>query len=225
MKPVYKFVHLPLLILVAACACTAQNPQPPDATLDAAGLPVFLKVLPQPAEEPWTTITSKQRFDLYASQTFSPFAAIGAATGAAIGQGINSPKEWGQGWGAYGIRAASGYGGTLVGNTITFGVSALVHEDNRYFRSKPQDVRARLGHVIASPYVSRNDAGRQRFSVSMFLGSAGSSGIPLAWSPASWQGWDNAGLNYLIWYGQVAGVNLVREFYPTLVRHFRAKKP
>ncbi len=225
MKPAYKFVHLPLLILVAACSCTAQNSQPPDATLDAAGLPVFLKVWPQPAQEPWTTITRKQRFDYYASQTFSPFAAIGAATGAAISQGINSPNEWGQGWGAYGIRAASGYGGNLVGNTITFGVSALVHEDNRYFRSKPQDIRARLGHAIASPYVSRNDAGRQRFSVSMFLGSAGSSGIPLAWSPASWQGWDNAGLNYLIWYGQVAGVNLVREFYPTLVRHFRAKKP
>lgn len=222
MKPVYKFVHLPLLFLVAACACTAQNSQSPDSTLNADGLPVFLKVLPQPAPEPWTPITRKQRFDHYASQTFSPFAALGAASGAAISQGLNSPKEWGQGWGAYGIRAASGYGGTLVGNTITFGVSALVHEDNRFFRSKSEGFGARLEHVIASPYVSRNDAGRQRFSTSMLLGGAGSSGIPLAWSPASWQGWDNVGLNYLIWYGQVAGVNLVREFYPTLVRHFRS---
>lgn len=225
MKPVYKFVPLPLLILVAAWVCTAQNPQPADSTLDADGLPVFLKVLPQPAPEPWTTITRKQRFDYYASQTFSPFAAIGAAAGAAISQGTNSPKEWGQGWGAFGIRAASGYGGTLVGNTITFGVSALAHEDNRFFRSKSEGFGARLGHAIASPYVARNDAGRQRFSTSMFLGSAGSSGIPLAWSPASWQGWDNVGLNYLVWYGQLAGVNLVREFYPTLVRHFRGKNP
>lgn len=186
---------------------------------------MFLKLLPQPSPEPWTTITPKQRFDHYASQTFSPLAALGAASGAAIGQGIDSPKEWGQGWGAYGLRTASSYGGTLVGSTITFAVSALVHEDNRYFRSKAEGFGARLGHVTASPYVCRNDAGRSRFSTSLFLGSAGSSGIPLAWSPRSWQGWDNVGLSYLIWYGQVAGVNLLREFYPTLAGRFKGKKP
>ena len=206
--------------MMATCICTAQ-----DSTLDTAGLPVFLKLLPQPAPEPWNPITPKQRFDHYASQTFSPMAALGAASGAAISQGINSPKEWGQGWGAYGIRAASGYGGTLVGNTITFAVSALAHEDNRYFRSKTAGFGSRLGHVMASPYVSRNDAGSQRLSASMFLGSAGASGIPLAWSPRSWQGWNNVGLSYLIWYGQAAGVNLVREFYPTIVRRYRNKKP
>ena len=45
--------------------------------------------------------------------------------GAAIGQSINSPKEWGQGWGAYGMRAASGYASTLTSNTITFGGAVL----------------------------------------------------------------------------------------------------
>lgn len=220
MQPFYRFSYLALVILVAEGTCTAQDSAP-----DAKDAPAFLKLLPQPAPEPWSTITPKQRFDNYASQTFSPVAALGVAAGAAISQGINSPKEWGQGWGAYGLRATSSYGGTLVGNTITFAVSAVVHEDNRYFRSKTEKFGGRLGHVMASPYVSRNDAGRQHFSTSMFLGSAGSSGIPLAWSPRSWQGWNNVGLSYLIWYGQGAGVNLVREFYPTLTRRFRAKKP
>jgi hypothetical protein len=57
----------------------------------------------------------------------------------------------------------------------------------------------------------------------MFLGSAGYSGIQLAWSPPSWQGRNNVRLNYLIWYGETAGVNLVREFYPSLVRYYRSK--
>ena len=225
MKPTYQLFGLPLLVLIGAFACTAQTPPSADSTLDAPGVPAFLKALPQPEAEPWTPITREQRLEHYQAQIFSPSAAIGAAVGAAIGQSINSPKEWGQGWGAYGMRAASGYASTLVSNTITFGVSALVHEDNRYFRSKRQDFIARLGHVIASPYVSRNDAGRQHLSVSMLLGSAGASSIPLVWSPASWQGLNNVGLNYLIWYGQAAGVNLVREFHPTVVRIFRAKKP
>ncbi len=220
MPPLSNFIQLPLFLLIAAGNCAAQ-----DATLDSTGLPGVLKLLPQPAPEPWTPITPKQRFNHYASQTFSPLSALGAASGAAISQGLSSPKEWGQGWGAYGIRAASGYGGTLVGNTITFGVSALLHEDNRYFRSKTAGLGSRLGHVIASPYVSRNGAGSQHFSASMFLGSAGASSIPLAWAPPSWQGWNNVGLNYLIWYGQVAGINLAREFYPTVVRRFRGKKP
>jgi len=130
----------------------------------------------------------------------------------------------GQGWGAYGIRLTSSYGATLVGNTVTFGTGALFHDDNRYFRSGSEGFLGRLGHVIVSPYVARSDAGRRRFSTSMFMGSAAYSGVQLAWSPGSWQGWDDVGINYLIWYGQVAGVNLVKEFYPSMVRHFRVKQ-
>jgi len=31
-------------------------------------------------------------------------------------------------------------------------------------------------------------------------------------------------VNYAIWYGGLAGVNLVREFYPSLVRHYKSKR-
>jgi hypothetical protein len=117
----------------------------------------------------------------------------------------------------------SSYGATLIGNTTTFGTGALFHDDNRYYRSRSEGFFGRLSHVIVSPYLARSDAGRRRFSTSMFLGSAAYSGAQLAWSPGSWQGWDDVGINNLIWYGQAAGVNLVKEFYPSMVRHFRLK--
>jgi len=211
------------IIFLAAWTCCAQSLPSADPTLDATGLPGYLKVLPMPAQEPWSRITSKQRFEQYTSLTFSPFAAIGAAAGGAISQAINSPREWGQGWGAYGIRVTSSYGANLVGNTITYGFSEVVHDDNRYFRSHGGGFGTRLGHVIVSPYVARNDEGRTRFSASNLLGSAGYSGIQLAWSPSSWQGASNVGINYLIWYGQIGGVNLAREFYPSVVQHLRNK--
>lgn len=211
------------ILLFAAYACSAESPAAADPTLDATGLPGYVKMLPKPAPEPWSRITSKQRFEQYASLTFSGSAAVGAAAGGAIGQAMNSPEEWGQGWSAYGIRVTSSYGATLVGNTITYGFSAMFHDDNRYFRSQASGFGARLRHVIASPYVARNNEGRKRFSSSNFLGAAGYSGIQLAWSPSSWQGASNVGINYLIWYGQMAGVNLVREFYPSVVQHFRNK--
>jgi hypothetical protein len=134
---------------------------------------------------------------------------------------MNSPKEWGQGWDAYGVRVASSYGSAFIGNTIAYGTSAMFREDNRYFESHKSGVKARLGAVLISPYVARNSAGQTRFSASSFLGGAGQAAIPLAWSPSSWQGWGNIAINYSIWYGTVAGINFAREFYPSLVRFYR----
>jgi len=218
-----KSKHLLSLAALAAFICSAQTTPPKDPAPDAAPLPAYMKLLPQPAAMPYQKINEKQRLALFASITFSPIAVVYSAAGAAISQGINSPEEWGQGWDAYGKRVASSYGGTIVGNTITYATSALFHEDNRYFQSNKTGLKARLGAVIISPYQARNDAGQIHFSASSFLGGAGQASIPLLWSPQSWQGWGNVALNYSIWYGTVAGANFVREFYPTLTRFYRNK--
>ena len=180
--------------------------------------------LPRPAPEPFEKITEKERFGLYVASTYSLVGVLGAASGGAIDQWINSPKEWGQGWEAYGKRVGSSYAATAVGNTITYGTSALFHEDNRYYRSQSSSFFGRLGTVIISPYLAKNDAGKTRLSASQFLGSAGYSTLSLYWSPASWQGGKEIALNYAIWYGVTAGANLVREIYPSLVAHYRVKR-
>ena len=205
-------------------ACFAQTKVVDDPTLDTAGLPSYMKLLPKPAPEPWSKITPKENFDYFVSMTFSPGAALGYAAGAAISQGINSPEEWGQGWGAYGKRVASSFGSTAIGNSIQLGTSFVFHDDNRYFRSNGKSLGARLGNVIISPLVARNDSGGRKFSASAFLGGAGASTIPLAWSPPSWQGGSGIALNGLIWYGETAGINFVREFFPSISKHMRDRK-
>jgi hypothetical protein len=219
MKPTY----LSALLVLGALTSSAQTTLAVDPTLDPSGLPFFVKMLPEPVPDPWTKITPKDRFDLYASYTFSPYAAIFAGFGGAIDQGINSPKEWGQGWGAFGKRTASSYGSALVGNTITYGLSAVFRDDNRYVRSHKDGFGGRLGSVLISPYVAHNNSGGTRFSSSSFLGGAGQASIPLLWSPPSWQGWNNVGVNYAVWYGYTAGLNLVREFYPSVVGFYKRK--
>ena len=99
----------------------------------------------------------------------------------------------------------------------------MIRDDNRYFRSHKDGFGGRLGSVLISPYVAHNDSGVARFSSSSFLGGAGQATIPLLWSPASWQGWNNIGINYLVWYGETAGLNLVREFYPSVVGFYKRK--
>jgi hypothetical protein len=215
---------LVVLLLVLATVCRAQTTAPSDPTLDPAGLPWVVKLLPQPAPEPWQKITPKQRWTLYQQTTFSGYAVLGSATGAAFSQWLDSPTELGQGAEGYGKRLASSYGATIINGTIQYGTAALFHDDNRYYRSKAPSFGGRFGAVVISPFVARNDQGGKRFSTSSFLGGAGQSTIPLAWSPRSWQGGSEIGINALIWYGQTAGINLVREFYPSIAAHFR-KKP
>lgn len=208
--------------MLFVCGCAFAFAQG-DPTLDSKGLPKYLKLLAKPAPEPWSKITEEQRFHLYASLTFSPYAGLSSAAAGGIGQAINSPKEWGQGWGAYGLRTASSFGSSFVAYTITYGTSAIFRDDNRYFRSNQAAFGARFRHVITSPYFAHSDSGKTRFSTSSFLGGAGGASISLLWSPPGWQGLSNVGINYAAWYAGLAGVNLIREFYPSLVRHHRNK--
>ena len=191
---------------------------------DAPVGPFWMGWLPRPAPEPFKMITPKERLGLYVSSTYSLVAVVGAASAGVLDQWIDSPTEWGHGWEAYGKRVGSSYAATAIGNTITYGTSAIFHEDNRYYRSQSSSFFGRLGTVIVSPYLARNDAGKTRLSVSQFLGSAGYSTLPLYWSPRSWQGLGNIAINYSIWYGVTAGANLARELYPSLVAHYKAKR-
>ena len=219
-----KTSYLTGLLLSGAVICSAQTAALRDPTLDSTGLPGYMKFLAQPAAEPWRKITETERFGLYATLTFGPTAGLASLSGGAISQALDRPQEWGQGAGGYGLRVASSYGSSFIAHTITYGTSVLFRDDNRYFRSNKDGFTARLAHVLVSPYEAHDNAGRPRFSTSAFLGGAGGSAIPLAWSPASWQGWDSVAVNYAVWYGAVAGINLVREFYPSLVRHYKSKR-
>jgi hypothetical protein len=214
---------LAVLLLAAATVCRAQTSTASDPTLDPAGVPWLVTQLPQPAPEPWQKITAKQRWQLYQQTTFSGSAVLYSAAGAAFSQWLDSPTEWGQGAEGYGKRLASSYGATIINGTIQYGTSALFHDDNRYRRSNANSFMGRFGAVVISPFVAHNDHGGKRFSTSSFLGGAGQSTIPLAWSPRSWQGGSEIGINALIWYGQTAGGNLVREFYPSVAAHFKRK--
>lgn len=209
--------------MCGALICSAQTVPIADPTLDTTGLPGYLKLLPRPTAEPWHKITEKERLNYYVSFTFSPLAVFSAAFGGAMSQGIDSPHEWGQGWGPFGTRVASSYGSFMVGNTITYGASVLFRDDNRYVRSNNPKIKARLAGVLLSPYVAHSNDGQRRFSTSSFLGGVGQAGLPLEWSPRSWQGFKNVGVSYLIWYGETAGINFAREFYTSVLRHSKNK--
>ena len=161
-----------------------------------------------------STLTERRRFHLYLLSTAGPVPILAEAAGAGIGQWENSPKEWGQGWGAYGERFGSNLAYNGVRGTITYGTSILFHEDNRYFASHKHGLWARAGYAVLSTVTARNPDGQTTFSISSVTGVVGASAISSIWGPDSWKGVGNIGRNAGISFGATAGFNLVREFLP-----------
>ncbi len=91
---------------------------------------------------------------------------MGEAIGAGVGQWENTPKEWGQGWNAYGERFGSNLAYNGIRQTITYGTSVIFHEDNRYFASHKNGFWARTGYAALSTVVAQHPDGSRAFSVS-----------------------------------------------------------
>ena len=162
-------------------------------------------------------LTEKKRFQLYVVSTAGPVPLLGEAAGAGISQWENSPKEWGQGWGAYGERYGSNLAYNAVRQTITYGTSIVFREDNRYFASHKHGFWARTGYAVLSTVTARHPDGRQTFSVSSVTGVVGASAISSIWGPQSWKGIENIGGNASVSFAATAGFNIVREFLPDLL--------
>ncbi len=163
-----------------------------------------------PAEP--TQLTETKRLQLYLVATAGPVPIVAEAAAAGIGQWENSPKEWGQGWEAYGKRFGSNLAYNGVRQTITYGTSIIFREDNRYFASHKQGFWPRTGYAVLSTVTARHPDGHRTFSVSSVAGVLGASAISSIWGPRSFKGLDNIAENAGISFAATAGFNIVREF-------------
>jgi hypothetical protein len=168
--------------------------------------------------QPYVPLTLRDRANGYVRGMFGPMAWTSGAVSAGIGQWRDSPHEWGQGASGFGLRYGSGFGTSVTRATITFGAAALLHEDNRYFRSQSTATGARLRHAIFSTFLARKDDGTRRFSFSRIGGMFGSAMISRTWQPQSNGGFSNGMTNFGTQVGVAAGLNVAREFLPKRFR-------
>lgn len=157
----------------------------------------------------------------YLRGMFGPMAWTSGALSAAFGQWRDSPHEWGQGARGFGLRYGSGFGARVTRETITFGAAALLHEDNRYFRSQETGTGRRLKYAIESTFLARKDDGSRRFSFSRIGGMFGSAMISRTWQPPSTGNFHSGMDNFGTQIGVAAGLNVVHEFLPKRFHIFK----
>lgn len=166
-------------------------------------------------------MTQNERLRYYFKHMLSPEAVLRSAAGAGINQALNIPHEWGQGAEGYGRRFASSFGAHIVQSTVMYGASAVLHEDNRYFRSGLTGFGPRLKYAIASTFMARHDDGSRHFSWSRVGSYAAAAAISRLWQPPSEKGSTHIADSFGIFIGVETGFNVAREFLPGIF-HTRA---
>ena len=233
-----RFSFIFLLIGSGAFAQTpaepARTPSPDAAasTDDSVSNDRILGVIPNylTVEDPTQKIqplTAKQKFRLFAKETFDPFMGASAAAGAALSQVDNDNPKYGVGAGPYAERFGAAVADITTQNFFQDAVLAsLLHEDPRYFRRGPEfGVWYRVGYALSRVVVTRTDAGKSRFNYSGVLGMSAGIALSNAYYPDSSVSGGEVGYRFGTSMVASALSNLLPEFWPDIHQKFFHHKP
>ena len=200
----YRVIWVSLLLSAQYCAVaqTANSTLQRDREANATTQPEFVPM------------TQRERWQHYFRSTGDPIAMVMSAAGAGITQWQDSPTEWGQGATGYTRRLGNAYAQHIIRQTMMFGASSVLHEDNRYLVSGESAVGSRIKYAIESTFLARRDDGRRRLAFSRFGATAGTAFLSRRWQPRSTNSTGDALTSFGIAMGAQAGFNVAREFLP-----------
>jgi len=176
-------------------------------------------VSPPPAE--FAPMTRSERFSRYVRGIADIESVTRAAVSSGIGQATRTPKEWGRDSGGYGQRIGNAYAQHVIHRTLQYGISAALHEDNRYFPSDQTGFLHRIGYAMTSSLLARHDDGSRSLSFSRIGSAAGTAFISRAWQPRSTTNAGDAATSFGITMATDTAFDVFREFWPDLKRHLR----
>lgn len=162
--------------------------------------------------------TQTERNSDYVKSLVNPLALVAAAAGSGISQWRDTPHEWGQGGGAYGLRFVNSYGYHFVRQTMLLGASSVLHEDNRYFPCPRSGAKARIRYAIESNFLARHEDGSRHFSYSWFGATLGTAALSRVWQPPSTRAPQNIASSFGIAVGVQVGFHVAHELVPFLRR-------
>lgn len=199
-----------VLALLFPLLLAAQNPsgQNPSGEKEAG---LAGEVGPTETARPFSVA---KKFDYRVVESFGLRGFGGPVLGAAISQAMDTPPEWGQGFGGYATRYASSFGGNLTRQTMAFGLETALHQDPRYFPSKEKGFKARIKNVLLQTLVARKDSGGEQFAYARVASAFASAQLVNVWQPPSNSSFGDGLVRGCLTLGSDAGYNFLQEFIP-----------
>lgn len=167
-------------------------------------------------------LTPSQKFTLFVRNSVHPVTFVLAAWDAGLAQAVDNDPTFGQGAEGYGRR----YGAALADRVSddffhTFVFPVVFRQDPRYYRQSYGSTRSRLRHAVAHVFVARSDRGGTMFNYSEWLGTASAVALSNTYHPGHDRGFGPASAHVAIDIGTDAGLDILREFWPEIVRTFK----
>jgi hypothetical protein len=160
-------------------------------------------------------LATDEKLEYRVVQSFGLGNLIGAGIGAAVGQAMDAPNEWGQGVGGFAHRYASGFAGTFSRQAFAFALETVLREDPRYFPlSKGGHFKRRTLNALKQTVWTKNDDGTSGFAYARVISKFAAAEFTNLWQPASTGQQSNAIIRALIGLGADAGYNFIQEFLP-----------
>src|SRR2546421_7410972 len=171
------------------------------------------------------SLSTRQKFELFADESVSPSRFLSSAAGATISQARNSLGGYGQGMRGYGERFGSSMATAAANNFFgTFLISSLLHRDPRYFVTLHGGAGHRIGYALTRIVVSRKDDGRDAANWPGILGPLLAESLASSYLPVKEQTAGRTFQRYGIRIGLKTARNGLREYWPTIFRSLRITK-
>jgi hypothetical protein len=163
-----------------------------------------------------------QKFHLFVRNTFEPVTIVASAFDAGIEQAEDSDPTFGQGAEGYGKRLGTAALDRVSNDFFhTFFFPVIFRQDPRYYRLGHGATRVRLGHALKHVFVAHGDSGRKMFNFSEWLGTTASSALSNTYHPGNRRGVGAASERTAVSIGTDMGFDMLREFWPEIVRKFK----
>jgi hypothetical protein len=219
------------LLLVHAPHSFSQQTALPDPALEQQQPPApepqhkrIFGIIPNyrtyPTLKDYKPISSGQKFEIFAQDTFDRGSFMLAGLFAGKGFLANDTPTFGHGVAGFSKYYAAGYGDVAIGNFMTEALfPVMLHQDPRFFRRGTGSGWSRAGYAVKQIFLTRSDSNHMQFNYSEVAGNLTAAGIATAYYP------DNRSVGAVAskWGIQIGidmASNLLKEFWPDLNRKF-----
>jgi hypothetical protein len=176
---------------------------------------------PYPELGNWHPLTTRQKFDVFLTHTYSPMTFAGAGVDAIEDTVMNNNPQY-----QNGVKGLGEHYGVELGTSETgvffeaFLVPAILKQDPRYFRNPSLPFARRALYAISRVLITRADSGRSTLNASRIVGGAASQSLADLYVPGAAQGMHPIVNRVTFDLARDAGFNLLHEFWPDLRRKF-----
>jgi hypothetical protein len=162
-----------------------------------------------------------EKFNLFIKNNLEPVTFIVAGFNAGIAQAEDDDPTFGQGMAGYGKRYAAALADTASSDFFhTFLFPVLFRQDPRYYRRLEGSTSRRFGHAVSHVFIARSDSRHNMFNFSEWLGTASAVALANTYHPGNRRGVGPAAQRIGISIGSDMGFDVLREFWPEIVRKF-----